>query len=52
MELSNCPLHQFVLAEGSRMEYGYGMARFGIDDRERPSPVVFGPESTEVETTA
>ncbi len=35
---------QFVLADGSRVEYGYGMARFGLQDRERPCPVIFGPE--------
>ena len=34
----------FVLADGRKVEYGYGMARFGIDGRERPCPVIFGPE--------
>ena len=37
-------IQQFVLADGSRVEYGYGMARFGIHNRERPCPVIFGPE--------
>ena len=34
----------FILADGTQVEYGYGMARFRIDDRERPCPVIFGPE--------
>ena len=34
----------YTLADGSEVEYGYGMARFGIDDREWPCPVIFGPD--------
>ena len=35
---------RYTLADGSEVEYGYGMARFGIDDREWPCPVIFGPD--------
>ena len=35
---------QFVLADGTQVEYGYGMALFRVDNRERPCPVIFGPE--------
>ena len=34
----------YVLADGREVEYGYGMARFGIDGREWPCPVIFGPD--------
>ncbi len=34
----------FTLADGSTQRYGVGEARFNIEDRERTSPVVFGPE--------
>ena len=34
----------FILADGSRVRYGFGMARFRIDDEERPCPVIFGPD--------
>ena len=34
----------FILADGSRVRYGYGFARFSIDGDERPCPVIFGPE--------
>lgn len=34
----------FVLADGSRVRYGFGIARFRIDDDEMPCPVIFGPE--------
>ncbi len=34
----------FVLADGRKVDYGYGMARFAIEGRERPCPVIFGPE--------
>ena len=33
----------FILANGSRVKYGYGFARFSIGDYERPCPVIFGP---------
>ena len=32
----------FSIAAGSEVEYGYGMAQFGIDGREFPCPVIFG----------
>ena len=32
----------FTIAGGSEVEYGYGMAQFGIDGREFPCPVIFG----------
>ena len=34
----------FTIAGGSEVEYGYGMALFGIDGREFPCPVIFGAE--------
>ena len=34
----------FILADGSRVKYGYGFARFNIDGDERPCPVIFGPD--------
>ncbi len=34
----------FILADGSRVKYGYGFARFRIGDFERPCPVIFGPD--------
>ena len=44
--LSLTPLEtqSFVLADGRKVEYGYGMARIAIEDKERPCPVIFGPE--------
>ena len=46
-QLSVEPLERarFVLADGSRAEYGVGIARFAINNRERPCPVVFGPDN-------
>ena len=41
------PLERFnySLADGSRVHYDYGMARFAIGDyKERYCPVIFGPE--------
>ena len=32
----------FGIAGGSEVEYGYGMAQFGIDGRAFPCPVIFG----------
>ena len=32
----------YTIADGSEVEYGYGMARFGIEGREFPCPVIFG----------
>ena len=34
----------FTLADGSRQTYDLGEARFRIEDRERTSPVIFGPD--------
>lgn len=34
----------FTLADGSRQPYGLGEARFKFDDRQRTTPVIFGPE--------
>ena len=34
----------FGIAGGNEVEYGYGMAQFGIDGREFPCPVIFGVE--------
>ena len=34
----------FILADGSRVRYGYGFARFSIDGDERPCPVILGPD--------
>ena len=34
----------WTLADGSGVEYSYGMARFAIGDKELPCPVIFGPE--------
>lgn len=35
---------EFILADGSRIIFGFGVARFNLDERERPCPVIFGPE--------
>ncbi len=37
---------EFTLADDTSRVYGVGEARFGIDDRERTTPVIFGPENT------
>ena len=34
----------FRMANGGRVEYGIGEARFNIDGRERTCTVIFGPE--------
>ena len=34
----------FILADGRRVQYGYGFARFSIGGDERPCPVIFGPD--------
>ena len=36
----------FVLSDGSKVEYGYGFARFRMDGEEWPCPVLFGPEGS------
>jgi clan AA aspartic protease len=40
------PLEQetYTMADGSEVEYGLGVAGIGIDGREWPCPVVFGPD--------
>ena len=45
-DLGLAPLDRmrFMLADGSIAEYGIGIARFKINGRERPRPVVFGPD--------
>ena len=35
---------EYILADGSSVEYGWGLARFAISGRELPCPVTFGPE--------
>ena len=44
--LNLAPLQElkFVLADGSQVRYGFGIARFQIDGQELPCPVVFGPD--------
>ena len=45
-ELGLAPSEQmtFTLADGSRQTYDLGEARFRIENRERTSPVIFGPD--------
>ena len=33
------------IAGGSEVDYGYGMARFSLEGREFPCPVIFGAEN-------
>ena len=35
---------QYGLADGSVVEFGFGMANIGIEGRELPCPVIFGPD--------
>ena len=44
--LNIAPRHElgFILADGSRVRYGYGIARFHIDGEELPCAVIFGPD--------
>ena len=44
LRLTPLETQNFVLADGRKVEYGFGMARFAIEGRERPCPVIFGPE--------
>ncbi len=46
LQLSMTPLERisYAFADGRMAEYGYGMARFGIDGREWSCPVIFGPD--------
>ena len=34
---------QYGLADGSVVEFGFGMANIGIEGRQLPCPVIFGP---------
>ena len=34
----------YAVADGRELEYGYGMARFGLEGREFHCPLIFGPE--------
>ena len=34
----------YSIADGSEVEYGYGIARFAYEGREFPCPVIFGAE--------
>lgn len=45
--LNIAPLQQlgFILADGSRVRYGFGVARFRIADQERHCAVIFGPDN-------
>jgi hypothetical protein len=36
----------FVLSDGGRVEYGYGFARFRMEEEEWPCPVLFGPKGS------
>ena len=44
--LSLRPLKQvrFRIANGERVEYGVGEARFSVEGQERTCPVIFGPD--------
>ena len=44
LRLTPLETQSFVLADGRKVEYGYGMARIAIEGKERPCPVIFGPE--------
>lgn len=46
MSLAPREKRQFILGDGSKVEYGYGLARFGIDGEEWSCPVIFGPEDS------
>ena len=35
---------RLILADGTRVRYGYGFARLSIDGDERPCPVIFRPD--------
>ena len=39
---------EFTLADGSKVEYDYGLVRFRIKGEEWPCPVLFGPEDVYV----
>jgi aspartyl protease family protein len=40
--------HRFVLANGQRVSYGMAWVRIRIDDREQPTPVIFGDIGSQV----
>ncbi len=37
-------LREYALADGRIVEYGYGMMNVGIEGRQLPCPVIFGPD--------
>ena len=43
--LSPTEERHFELADGESRSYGLGEIRFKIDDRERTTPVIFGPDN-------
>ncbi len=42
--LSPLEYQPYRIADGSEVEYGYGIARFAYEGREFPCPVIFGSE--------
>ena len=42
--LSPLEYRPFSIADGSEVEYGYGVVRFAFEGREFPCPVIFGSE--------
>ena len=42
--LSPLEYRPYGIADGSEVEYGYGIARFAYEGREFPCPVIFGPD--------
>ena len=42
--LSPLEYRPYSIADGSEVEYGYGIARFAFEGREFPCPVIFGSE--------
>ena len=42
--LSPLEYRPYSIADGSEVEYGYGIARFAHEGREFPCPVIFGAE--------
>ena len=44
MELRPSESFPYSIADGRQVEYGYGMARFGLEGRQFHCPVIFGDE--------
>ena len=44
LDLSPAREREFILADGSKQNYGLGEARFKVEDEELSCPVIFGPE--------